>query len=182
MRFCEDNGLLAEPYLAGPGDRLVLAEEAEAQLETDSGQTSHHLRLLARYGFIEEAPELGKGTHRRERWWKAAHGSTYWSDDQDQLGPGGAEAVSAMDRAARTVWDQAIDVYRSQAVRQEWSRVWQEAASGGDAVIRTTPERLEKLRTELWRLINECDLGDAPVDDAEKVLVIVRAYPYRAMQ
>ncbi|MGN9804752.1 BREX-2 system adenine-specific DNA-methyltransferase PglX [Micromonospora sp. L32] len=31
VRFCEDNGLLAEPYLAGPGDRLVLAEEAEAQ-------------------------------------------------------------------------------------------------------------------------------------------------------
>ncbi|MEH1101917.1 BREX-2 system adenine-specific DNA-methyltransferase PglX [Micromonospora sp. CPCC 205561] len=31
VRFCEDNGLLPDPYLAGPGDRLVLAEEAEAQ-------------------------------------------------------------------------------------------------------------------------------------------------------
>ncbi|GAB3810439.1 hypothetical protein GCM10027605_48620 [Micromonospora zhanjiangensis] len=31
VRFCEDNGLLLDPYLAGPGDRLVLAEEAEAQ-------------------------------------------------------------------------------------------------------------------------------------------------------
>ncbi|WP_433352120.1 BREX-2 system adenine-specific DNA-methyltransferase PglX [Micromonospora saelicesensis] len=31
VRFCEDNGLLTEPYVAGPGDRLVLAEEAEAQ-------------------------------------------------------------------------------------------------------------------------------------------------------
>ncbi|MEH0841079.1 BREX-2 system adenine-specific DNA-methyltransferase PglX [Micromonospora sp. CPCC 205711] len=35
VRFCEDNGLLAEPYLAGPGDRLVLAEEAEAQFFRD---------------------------------------------------------------------------------------------------------------------------------------------------
>ncbi|RKN22603.1 BREX-2 system adenine-specific DNA-methyltransferase PglX [Micromonospora musae] len=31
VRFCEDNGLLPDPFLAGPGDRLVLAEEAEAQ-------------------------------------------------------------------------------------------------------------------------------------------------------
>jgi hypothetical protein len=35
VRFCEDNGLLADPYLAGPGDRLVLAEEAEAQFFRD---------------------------------------------------------------------------------------------------------------------------------------------------
>ncbi|MEH1014276.1 BREX-2 system adenine-specific DNA-methyltransferase PglX [Micromonospora sp. CPCC 206060] len=35
VRFCEDNGLLPEPYLAGPGDRLVLAEEAEAQFFRD---------------------------------------------------------------------------------------------------------------------------------------------------
>ncbi|MER7441275.1 BREX-2 system adenine-specific DNA-methyltransferase PglX [Micromonospora avicenniae] len=35
VRFCEDNGLLSDPYLAGPGDRLVLAEEAEAQFFRD---------------------------------------------------------------------------------------------------------------------------------------------------
>lgn len=47
VRFCEDNGLLPEPYLAGPGDRMVLAEEAEAQFFRDHpGET---LR-----GWIEE--------------------------------------------------------------------------------------------------------------------------------
>jgi hypothetical protein len=35
VRFCEDNGLLPEPFLAGPGDRLVMAEEAEAQFFRD---------------------------------------------------------------------------------------------------------------------------------------------------
>ncbi|MET7805031.1 BREX-2 system adenine-specific DNA-methyltransferase PglX [Micromonospora chersina] len=35
VRFCEDNGLLPDAYLAGPGDRLVLAEEAEAQFFRD---------------------------------------------------------------------------------------------------------------------------------------------------
>nr|WP_246381337.1 BREX-2 system adenine-specific DNA-methyltransferase PglX [Micromonospora jinlongensis] len=35
VRFSEDNRLLPDPYLAGPGDRLVLAEEAEAQFFRD---------------------------------------------------------------------------------------------------------------------------------------------------
>ncbi|MEW2146959.1 hypothetical protein AB0869_29530 [Micromonospora vinacea] len=35
VRFCEDNGLLPDPYLTGLGDRLVLAEEAEAQFFRD---------------------------------------------------------------------------------------------------------------------------------------------------
>ncbi len=35
VRFCEDNGLLPDPFLTGPGDRLVLAEEAEAQYFRD---------------------------------------------------------------------------------------------------------------------------------------------------
>lgn len=35
VRPCEDNGLLPEPFLSGPGDRRVLAEEAEAQFFRD---------------------------------------------------------------------------------------------------------------------------------------------------
>jgi hypothetical protein len=38
VRFCEDNGLLPEPFIAGPGDRLVVAEEAEAQFFRDRPQ------------------------------------------------------------------------------------------------------------------------------------------------
>ncbi|MEU6077639.1 BREX-2 system adenine-specific DNA-methyltransferase PglX [Micromonospora sp. NPDC047074] len=49
VRFCEDNGLLPDPYLAGPGDRLVLAEEAEAQFFRD--QPDKTLRDWLRQGF-----------------------------------------------------------------------------------------------------------------------------------
>ncbi|MFC8617825.1 BREX-2 system adenine-specific DNA-methyltransferase PglX [Micromonospora purpureochromogenes] len=49
VRFCEDNGLLPEPYLAGPGDRLVLAEEAEAQFFRD--QPAETLRGWLEQGF-----------------------------------------------------------------------------------------------------------------------------------
>ncbi|AGZ44182.1 BREX-2 system adenine-specific DNA-methyltransferase PglX [Actinoplanes friuliensis] len=49
VRFCEDNGLLQEPFLAGPGDRLVLAEEAEAQFFRD--QPDKTLRDWLSQGF-----------------------------------------------------------------------------------------------------------------------------------
>lgn len=38
------------------------------QLDESTGQTSYHLRQLARHGFVEEDAERGTG---RERWWKA---------------------------------------------------------------------------------------------------------------
>ncbi|MFG1712420.1 BREX-2 system adenine-specific DNA-methyltransferase PglX [Micromonospora sp. NPDC049203] len=49
VRFCEDNGLLPDPYLAGPGDRLVLAEEAEAHFFRD--QPDKTLRDWLHQGF-----------------------------------------------------------------------------------------------------------------------------------
>src|SRR5690606_4898920 len=38
-------------------------------LGESTGQTSYHLRQLARHGVIEEVPDLGSG---RERWWRPA--------------------------------------------------------------------------------------------------------------
>ncbi len=39
VRFCEDNGLIDEPYLAGPGERLA---EAEARHEAHFRTYPHH--------------------------------------------------------------------------------------------------------------------------------------------
>lgn len=49
----------------GPATATSLAR----QLGESTGQTSYHLRQLARHGFVEEDAERGTG---RERWWKAA--------------------------------------------------------------------------------------------------------------
>ena len=59
--------ILGSLRIDGPATSAMLAR----RLDTDSGQTSHHLRQLARFGFVVEAPELGKGSHGRERWWRA---------------------------------------------------------------------------------------------------------------
>lgn len=47
----------------GPATATSLARV----LDENTGATSYHLRQLAAYGFVEEAPEHGTG---RERWWR----------------------------------------------------------------------------------------------------------------
>jgi DNA-binding transcriptional ArsR family regulator len=47
----------------GPANATALARA----LGESTGLTSHHLRKLAEYGFVEEVPELARG---RERWWR----------------------------------------------------------------------------------------------------------------
>lgn len=48
----------------GPATASQLAQ----RLGESSGATSYHLRQLAAHGFVEDAPEQGKGW---ERWWQA---------------------------------------------------------------------------------------------------------------
>jgi DNA-binding transcriptional ArsR family regulator len=155
--------------LDGPATAAILAR----RLSTDSGQTSHHLRLLARHGFVVEAPEQGRGAHGRERWWKAAHQSTLWADEA------GAEDAAAVNRAARAVYDQLIDQFHAEAVHERWSPEWNRAVASSDYTIRTTPAGLERLRERIVEAIRE---ADAPEPGAETVVVIVHAYPRRTQR
>jgi DNA-binding transcriptional ArsR family regulator len=159
--------ILGSLRIDGPATSAILAR----RLETDSGQTSHHLRLLARAGFVTEAPELGKGPRGRERWWKAGSASTAWPDL-----PGEYSAVGVFEDAARAAWEAMIATYRSQA----WSPEWRAAAGGGDSVIRTTPAGLAALQDELHRVIEAHDRGDE--SGAETVVVVVQAIPRRVGQ
>jgi len=45
----------------------VTATSLARALGESTGLTSYHLRQLAKYGFVEEVPGLGRG---RERWWR----------------------------------------------------------------------------------------------------------------
>lgn len=164
--------ILGSLRIDGPGTSAILAR----RLATDSGQTSHHLRLLARAGFVTDAPELGKGPRGRERWWKAGSASTAWPDLPGEYGPGGAQAVGVFEDAARGAWDAMIAAYRGQA----WSPEWRAAAGGGDSVIRTTPAGLAALQDELRRVIEAYNRGDEP--GAETVVVVVQAIPRRVGQ
>jgi hypothetical protein len=56
VRFCEDNGLLASPYLAGPSaERMTLAEEAQEQFFRDRQSETDRGWLLASFDAIRVA-------------------------------------------------------------------------------------------------------------------------------
>src|SRR4051812_14939910 len=57
----------------GPATASQLAERTGELV----GNISHHLKVLAAAGVIEEAPELA--TNRRERWWRHARAAYNWS-------------------------------------------------------------------------------------------------------
>src|SRR3954453_13777813 len=50
-------------------DGPATATQLAVRLGLKSGGTTHPLRQLAQYGFIEEAPHAS----RRDRWWRASH-------------------------------------------------------------------------------------------------------------
>lgn len=69
----------------GPATVSMIAGRLGLQV----GTLSHHLRVLGRYGFLEEAPELAKD--RRERWWRAIPGGIYFDTRDFEEVPGGAD-------------------------------------------------------------------------------------------
>jgi DNA-binding transcriptional ArsR family regulator len=164
--------ILGSLRLDGPATAAVLAR----RLGTDSGQTSHHLRLLGKYGFIEEAADLGKGPRGRERWWRAAHETTSW-DDLADLGPEGGEAVLAFEAAAHRTWAQVLGTYRVEASRGDWASEWVAAARSGDYNLRTTPEGLDALLTEIEEVIGRHQARATDTVDAQAVVVQLHGFP-----
>jgi DNA-binding transcriptional ArsR family regulator len=169
-------GILGSLRIDGPATSAMLAR----RLGTDSGQTSHHLRMLARHGFVVDAPELGKGLRGRERWWRAGHESTTWSDDMADLGPAATEALRTLGVAARQVRGQISAEYEAQALRREWSPEWRETSGTADAVLHTDAAGLAALRADINRLIEQYDQPTA--DGAETVIVFLDAFPRKAAE
>lgn len=76
----------------------TLTSTRAAELTGEStGSCSFHLRQLAKYGFMEEAP----GRRGRERPWKPVHQDLRWSDvqpDDDAAAAAGALTEALLDR------------------------------------------------------------------------------------
>ncbi|MFF0084591.1 ArsR/SmtB family transcription factor [Streptomyces canus] len=131
----------------GPATASMLAE----RLGESSGATSYHLRQLAEYGFIADAPEHGKG---RERWWKAVdQGLAFDTTEFDGAGPelrGMAEIF--LHEVAAT---HARELSNWLHTRERWSKGWNHATDMSDATLQLTPELGAELVTKMHALIND---------------------------
>jgi DNA-binding transcriptional ArsR family regulator len=163
--------LLAALRLDGPATASMLGR----RYGESSGATSYHLRMLARYGFVEDDPTRRAG---RERWWRAAHELTEWSPaaflDSE---PGEGEAARQFMRRV------LADYARWQALwideLEDWDSEWRDASEMSDLALRLTPAQLKALREELLATILRYRDAGPDGEGAERVIVLLQAFPQR---
>ncbi|MDO0928860.1 helix-turn-helix domain-containing protein [Streptomyces sp. TG1A-8] len=135
----------------GPATATTLAR----RLDHNTGATSYHLRQLAEYGFIVEAPSRGG---RRERWWQAAHANTVVPDDEAlQEGDGlGVVYLQALGRVWSEAMTAAIDTTPSLPPE------WRDAQDFGDYALSLTPAGAKELMAEIHELLRRRTSASPP--------------------
>lgn len=147
-------------------------------LGESTGQTSYHLRQLAKHGIVEDVPGRGSG---RERWWRARSAgvdlSTMLTDE--------STAAAADVMLAEMLRERTETLARwvgSLSKLSEHERIASRSLHS-QATMRLTPEELEELSVALETLVSDfADRfrsrmdGDAP-EDAVRVRANLDVFP-----
>ncbi|MFF0743199.1 ArsR/SmtB family transcription factor [Streptomyces sp. NPDC004111] len=149
------------------------ASQLAARLGESSGATSYHLRQLASYGFVEDAPEHGKG---RERWWRSAHdGTTYDGSLADSPDPSvrGAADLFIHEVANQHTRDLAtwIGTFR------DWPQEWRETSTLSDFTMSLTPELAVELGSRIAELIESYRPLGKDAEDTAKYRFHLHGFP-----
>ncbi|MET9394797.1 helix-turn-helix domain-containing protein [Streptomyces sp. NPDC006624] len=153
------------------------ASQLAAKLGESSGATSYHLRQLAEYGFVEDAPDRGKG---RERWWKAAQRGLRFDDalltDPDPAVRGAAD-LYLHEVATTQTRDVSTWLGNRGTWPEEWSRVWDMSSW----TLRLTPEQTRELVGKMHELLDTYRdrASDEDLPGAEQVRIHTHAFPIR---
>ena len=133
------NRILEELSATGP----VRAADVARDLGIPANQASFHLRQLAKYGLVEEAPEEARD--KRDRVWRAtsAEGFTVNLNDLSDA-PGGRAAVEVFRRSKLASLHEIVD-RTFQLDRPEGSGVF----TTSDHSVRLTDEEAHQLRREI---------------------------------
>src|SRR5919204_1412523 len=153
----------------------LTATQASELLGESTASTSYHLRLLAKYGFIEPA-DGGRG---RERPWRRAAVGQRWSD---------VSSDSEMAAAATAL--SSVLVEREMAAVMRWIEgaydlppAWREAAFGSQSILYLTRAELTQFGERYTALLREHGFVDRTEDpsrrpqDARPVKVLSFAFP-----
>ncbi len=136
------NRILAELSAGGP----MRAADIARELGIPANQASFHLRQLAKYGLIEEAPEAARD--QRDRVWRSADDGTLSIDvGAMEKEPGGRAAATVFLRNAAGYAHQLVEAAYGQDRRPETHR------STMDTAVRLTKEEAAQLSTEVSELV-----------------------------
>lgn len=136
--------------------------------------TSYHLRALAKFGLIEEAPSRGDA---RERVWQAFSPSYYVEPGQDADSDARAAEVALVDAHLARDTQRARDWIRR---APEEPREWYQAAMFSDTLLLLTADELLGLNEAIQELmrpyLRRLRVADPP-EGARTVAVQYRALP-----
>jgi len=164
--------LLAALREAGPSTATELAD----RLGTETGSTSYHLRVLARHGFVEDAPADESGRrHHRERRWVAVHRTSSWSNTAMSGSGIGREAADQMRRQQVGVLVEDVDAF--ERILADLDPAWVEVAGVGDLMVSLTPEALQELWDGFYARLDELVARDRGRPAALPVSVVVAGFP-----
>jgi DNA-binding transcriptional ArsR family regulator len=152
----------------GPATASMLAR----RLGESSGATSYHLRILAKYRFVEDDRERNRG---RERWWRAVDEGVEWSLDTADAGL--LEADRALGR--QLVAEHARWLRRWHDELLDWDRPWRAAAMSADQWFELTPAELRALSEEVLAVFERYAARRDRREGTERVTVLVHAFPER---
>jgi DNA-binding transcriptional ArsR family regulator len=138
--------------------RLGQATTADAarELGISHGLASHHLRQLAKYGFVEQV----KGKDQRERPWRMVATSYNWSKATET-----AEGSAAVDVLEQMTAERTIEAFLGwQQRRKDWPQVWQKHAGLGESSVYLTQAELAQV-AEAFDAVLKRYIDERPIDD-----------------
>jgi DNA-binding transcriptional ArsR family regulator len=154
--------------LDGPATASRLAERTGELV----GNISHHLKVLAGAGLVEEAPELAKD--RRERWWRAGAARLSWSVEDVTGDPVGEVVLEAAERENLT---HDVEKYRAWIEhRADYDEPWRRAAFSTDSWVAVTPAELDELGQRITAVIEDYLIDRRRDDGQEREHCFVFAY------
>jgi DNA-binding transcriptional ArsR family regulator len=169
---------LAHPFRARIMDALKVdgpstASMLAARTGQAVGNASHHLKVLAAAGLIEQAPELARDG--RERWWRLVSTGTRWSRHE-------LTDPAAVDAAREA---EALTQRRQEARVRDWMTNaesdpdWDDVAFVTQNWLRLTPEELQQVADEVVEVLVRWGQRELPDDGAhrESVYVFARGFP-----
>ena len=145
----------------GPSTATLLAQ----RVGESSGSTSYHLRLLAKYGYIEEAPRRGG----RERWWS-------YRERRASVDPSDGDDSRELLAELLTREAHALDRYLADPQR---AADWDAAAFFQSQAFSLTPGELDEVRRGIEALLAPLRLAGAEDarEDARPVRVVTFGFP-----
>lgn len=170
---------LAHPFRARMMDALKVdgpstASMLAARTGQAVGNASHHLKVLAEAGLVEEAPELARD--RRERWWRLVSAGTRWSSLDLADDPG---AAAAAHEAEALQLRRQVERVTAWLANTGTDPDWDDAAFANQNWMRLSPAELRQVAEETVALYRRWSDREVPDDGVERepVLVFARGFP-----